>query len=79
MTPSSTPLRQIPVDESQKFQWQIPFNRTQVVPGDKGFSEVTKSQVSNLYYTLIFTASIPKGIQMECTNLTELLETVQQK
>ena len=62
LTPSSTPLLQIPVDESQKFQWQIPFNRTQVVPGDKGFPEVTKSQISNLYDNLIFTARIPKGI-----------------
>ena len=62
LTPSLTPLRQIPVDESQKFQWQIPFNTTQVVPGDKRFFEVTKSQISNLYHTLIFTASIPKGI-----------------
>ena len=34
-TPSLTPLRQIPVDVSQKSQRQTAFNRTQAVPEHK--------------------------------------------
>ena len=64
-TPSSTPLRQIPVDASQKSQRQAAFSRTPVlVPGHKNFSEVTKSKSTNSYNTLIFSDSIPKGIRI---------------
>ena len=63
-TPSLTPLRQIPLDVSQKSQRPTTFNRTQVVPGHKSFSEVTKSKSTNSYNTLIFSDSIPKGIRM---------------
>ena len=57
-TPSLTPLRQIPVDVSQKSQTQTAFNRTPVVPGHKSFSEVTKSKSTNSCNTLIFSDSI---------------------
>ena len=42
-----TPLRQIPVDVSQKSQRQTTFSRTPVVPGHKSFSEVTKLKITN--------------------------------
>ena len=51
LTPSLTPLRQIPVDISHKFQRQSSFNRIPVVPRHKSFSEVTKSKSSNSYKT----------------------------
>ena len=63
----------------QKSYRQTAFNRTPVVPKHKNFSEVTKSKSNNSYN------SIPKGIMTvsqkasACTNLTELLETVEQK
>ena len=69
-TPSLTPLRQIPVDVSQKSQRQTAFNRTQAVPEHKSFSEVTKSESTKSYNTLIFSDSIPKGIQMYQFNRT---------
>ena len=69
-TPSLTPLREIPVDASQKSQRQTAFNRTPVIPGHKSFSKVTKPRSSNSYNTLIFTSSIPKGIRMYQFNRT---------
>ena len=53
-TPSLTPLRQYPVDASQKSQKQTAFNRTAVVPEHKSFSKVKKSKSNNSYNTLIF-------------------------
>ena len=63
-TPSLTPLRHIPADISQKSQRQTAFSRTPVVPGHISFFEVTKSESTNSYNTLIFSGSIPKGIRM---------------
>ena len=69
-TSSLTPLRQIPVNVSQKSQRKTAFNKTPVVPGHKSFSEVTKSKRTNSYNTLVFSDSIPKGIRMYQFNRT---------
>ena len=76
-TLSLTPSRQIPADISQKSQRQTAFSRTPVVPGHISFFEVTKSGSTNSYNTLIFSGSIPRV--SECTNLLELLETIDPK
>ena len=70
MTTLLTPLRQIPVDVSQKPQRQTAFKRTPTVSEHKGFSEVTKSQGNNSCDTLIFFDSIPNGIRIYQFNRT---------
>ena len=56
--------------------YQRPFEEVPVVPGEKSYSKATRSQ-NSVFNTIIFTDSIPKGVQMHKFNL--VIKNVKQK